>query len=109
LDADSSVAGRRQVTTGNAEVPYSRGKKGDALTVAVSCQGKGKITVAVESVHVSFPLECGAHGSSSVVNQFALSEAERSGVVSVEASPAVRWSMTIGHGAPAQAEPPDAG
>ncbi|MFH9982695.1 hypothetical protein ACH4ND_26330 [Streptomyces sp. NPDC017179] len=71
LDPEESLAGRQKVTTGNANVPYSKGKKGDALTIAVSCQGKGKITVAVRPV-------------------------------SVEASPAVHWSMTIGRGAPAQ-------
>ncbi|MFE2703230.1 hypothetical protein ACFXI6_10055 [Streptomyces mirabilis] len=109
LDPDTSLAGRQKVTVGSASVPYRKGKKGDALTIAVSCQGKGEITVAVQPVHVSFPLECGAHQASTISNQFALPGAERSGVVSVEASPAVHWAMTIGRGAPVQAEPPGAG
>lgn len=109
LDPDASLAGRQKVTTGNASIPYSKGKKGDALTIAVSCQGKGKITVAVRPVQVSFPLECGADQVSTVSNEFALSGVERSGVVSVEAFSAVRWSLTVGRGAPTEADPPGAG
>ncbi|MFB6959498.1 hypothetical protein ACFCYB_21345 [Streptomyces sp. NPDC056309] len=109
LDPGASLAGRQKVTTGNAVVPYIEGKKGDALIISVSCQGKGKITVAVKAVHVSFLLECGADQVSSVSNQVAVSGVERSGVVAVEAPPAVRWSLTVGRGAPAEAEPPDAG
>ncbi|MGW3513796.1 hypothetical protein ACWDMZ_41545, partial [Streptomyces sp. NPDC000994] len=60
-------------------------------------------------VHVSFPLECGADQVSTVSNEFALSGVERSGIVSVEASSAVRWSLTIGRGAPTEADPADAG
>ncbi|MFI1293033.1 hypothetical protein ACH4VM_32085 [Streptomyces sp. NPDC020792] len=109
LDADASLAGRQKVTTGNASISYSKGKKGDALTIAVSCQGKGKITVAVQPVQVFFPLECGADQVSTISNEFSVSGVERGGVVSVEASSAVHWSMTIGRGAPTQADSPGAG
>ncbi|MFI1508890.1 hypothetical protein [Streptomyces sp. NPDC020597] len=97
------------MTTGNAGVAYRSGKKGDALTVAVSCQGEGKITVVVRPVHVSFPYTCAASRVATFSNQVAVSGTERGGAVTVEASSAVHWSMTIGRGAPAQAEPPDAG
>ncbi|MFD4954842.1 hypothetical protein [Streptomyces sp. NPDC058451] len=103
-DPGASLAGRQKVTAGNAVVPYEKGRKGDALTVAVSCQGKGKITVAVRPVHVSFPLECDAGQVSSVSNQFVVSGVERGGVVAVEAPQAVRWSLTVGRGAPAHAD-----
>lgn len=109
LEPDTSLAGRQEVTTGNARVPYRSGKKGDALTVAVSCQGEGKITVVVRPVHASFPLQCAAPRIATISNQFAVSGAERGGAVSVEASSAVHWSMTIGRGAPAEAEPEGAG
>ncbi|MEV5011543.1 hypothetical protein [Streptomyces sp. NPDC055692] len=109
LDPGASLAGRQKVTTGNASVPYNKGKKGDALTIAASCQGEGKITVTVRPVHVSFPLECGADQVSTVSNEVALSGVERSGVVSVEASSAVRWSLTVGRGAPTEADPAGAG
>ncbi|MEU7384061.1 MULTISPECIES: hypothetical protein [unclassified Streptomyces] len=100
----ASLAGRQKVTAGNAVVPYDKGRKGDALTVAVSCQGKGRITVAVRPVHVSFPLECDAGQVSTVSNEFAVSGVERGGVVTIEAPQAVRWSLTVGRGAPTEAD-----
>jgi hypothetical protein len=109
LDPGASLAGRQKVTAGSADLPYLKGRKGDALTVAVSCQGEGRITVTVRPVHVSFPLECGADQVSTVSNEVAVSGVERSGVVSVEASSAVRWSLTVGRGAPTEADPPGAG
>ncbi|MGW1269972.1 hypothetical protein [Streptomyces sp. NPDC002491] len=96
------------MTTGDVDVPYRSGKKGDALTVAVSCQGEGKITVVVRPVHVSFPVTCAASQVATFSNQVAVSGVERAGAVSVEASSAVHWSMTVGRGAPAPAEPSDA-
>ncbi|MDQ0964512.1 hypothetical protein QFZ66_008390 [Streptomyces sp. B4I13] len=105
LESDTSLAGRQEVSTGNAVVPYRKGKKGDALTISVSCQGEGKMTVVVQPVHVSFPLACRAPQVTTITNQVAVSGAELGGAVSVEASPAVRWSMTIGRGRPAEAEP----
>ena len=109
LDPGASLAGRQKATTGNAGIPYGKGRKGDALTIAASCQGEGKITVTVRPVHVSFPLQCGADQVSTASNEVALSGVERSGVVSVEASSGVRWSLTVGRGAPTQADPPGAG
>ncbi|MFF9156091.1 hypothetical protein ACF1AB_28120 [Streptomyces sp. NPDC014846] len=108
LDDDETLAGRRQVTRGNATLAFRKGKKGDALIVAVRCQGPGTIKVAVRSVHVSFPLECLANKVSTTYNQVGIGRVDRSGVVSVEAPSAVRWSMTIGRGAPAEEESPTA-
>ncbi|MDX2593241.1 hypothetical protein PV343_13485 [Streptomyces sp. WI03-4A] len=96
------------MTTGSASFTYSKGKKGDALIVAVRCQGAGKIKVAVRSVHVTFPLECVADQVSTTYNQVGVGGVDRSGVVSVEAPSSVRWSMTIGRGEPAQEETPTA-
>ncbi|WP_235457848.1 hypothetical protein [Streptomyces olivochromogenes] len=105
---DETLVGRQKVTRGNASVAFGQGRKGDALIIAVRCQGAGKIKVAVRSVHVSFPLNCLAGEVSTTYNQVAIGGADRSGVVSVEAPSAVRWSLTIGRGAPAQEEPPRA-
>lgn len=109
LDNGEALAGRQEMTSGNAGIAYSKGKAGDALIVSVRCQGEGKIKVVVRSVRVSFPLECVADEVSTFSNQMAVTGADRDGVVSVEAPSAVRWSMTIGHGAPAQEEPPGDG
>ncbi|MBJ6636831.1 hypothetical protein H4K36_00590 [Streptomyces sp. DHE7-1] len=108
LDADETLAGRQKVTTGNASLAFSKGKKGDALIVAVRCQGAGKIKVAVRSVHIAFPLECLADQVSTTYNQVGVGGVDRSGVVSVQAPPSVRWSMTIGRGEAAQEETPTA-
>lgn len=109
LDDGETLAGRQNVTNGNAHIAFSKGKKSDALIVAVRCQGTGKIKVAVQSVHVSFPLECVANEVNTTYNQVAVTGVERSGVVSVEAPSVVRWSMTIGRGPAAQEETPGAG
>ncbi|WP_202448817.1 hypothetical protein [Streptomyces sp. SID2999] len=106
LDADETLAGRQKATTGNAEVEFAGGRKGDALIVAVRCQGKGTVKVAVRPVHVSFPLECLAEKVSTTYNQVAVSGVNRGGTVSVEAPTAVRWSVTVGRGAPAEEESP---
>ncbi|MFF4832530.1 hypothetical protein [Streptomyces sp. NPDC001315] len=106
LDDDETLAGRQSATNGNASLQFSKGRTGDALIVAVRCQGQGKIKVAVPSVHVSFPLECVAGQVSTTYNQVAVSGVDRSGTVSVTAPSAVRWSITIGRGAPAEEESP---
>ncbi|MEU5093831.1 hypothetical protein [Streptomyces sp. NPDC020996] len=109
LDDDETLAGRAGATTGNAAVEFQAGKKGDALIVAVRCQGKGEIDVALRPVHVSFPLECLAGEVSTTYHQVAVRGVDRSGVVSVVAPSTVHWSLTVGRGAPAQEEPPGAG
>ncbi|MFE7170071.1 hypothetical protein [Streptomyces sp. NPDC057616] len=109
LDPDETLAGRQKATTGNASIEFSKGKKGDALIVAVRCQGEGTIKVAVQSVHVSFPLKCLASEVSTTYNQVGVSGVDHSGVVSVEAPSTVRWSLTVGRGTPAQEESPGIG
>ncbi|MGW3497187.1 hypothetical protein [Streptomyces sp. NPDC001020] len=109
LDSAETLAGRQKETRGNASFPYGKGKKGDALIVAARCQGQGKIKVVVSSVHTSFSQKCLTGEVSTDYNQIAVTGADRSGVVSVEAPSAVRWSMTIGRGAPPEEEGPGVG
>lgn len=106
LDSTETLAGLRQKTKGNASFAFGKGQKGDALIVAVRCQGKGTMKVAVTSVNVSFPLECLADEVTTTYNQVGVSGVEHSGTVSVEAPTSVHWSMTIGRGRPATPEPP---
>ncbi|MFJ4205762.1 hypothetical protein ACIP2Y_39865 [Streptomyces sviceus] len=107
LDPDEVLAGRQQAISGNASMEFRAGKKGQALIVAVRCQGGGKMKVEVPSVHVSFPLDCVANEASTTYNQVMVTGVERSGTVSVTAPTAVRWSLTVGRGEPAQEESPD--
>jgi hypothetical protein len=44
LDDTETVAGRQGETRGGGAFEFSEGKKGDALIVAVRCQGKGDFT-----------------------------------------------------------------
>ncbi|SEE39294.1 hypothetical protein SAMN05216532_8062 [Streptomyces sp. 2231.1] len=96
------------MTSGNATLAFRTGKKGDALIVAVRCQGPGTIKATVRSVHVSFSLDCPVGQVSTTYNQVGIGRVDRGGVVSVEAPAAVRWSVTIGRGAPAEEESPTA-
>ncbi|MGX2995281.1 hypothetical protein JNUCC64_13460 [Streptomyces sp. JNUCC 64] len=77
---------------------FGAGRKGDALVVAVRCQGKGRIEVNLRPTRVGFPLECEAGAASTTYNQVGVSGAHRSGTASVEAPAGVRWSMTVGRG-----------
>ncbi|MFE4697231.1 hypothetical protein ACFRIC_09075 [Streptomyces sp. NPDC056738] len=104
LDSGETLAGHQDVTSGSASIAFSEGRKSDALIVAVNCRGTGTIKVAVQSVKVSFPLDCVADEVNTTYNEVAVKGADRAGVVSVQAPSGVRWSMTIGRGTPAQEE-----
>ncbi|MEU6317089.1 hypothetical protein [Streptomyces sp. NPDC047009] len=105
LDGDETLAGQQKVTRGSASFAFGAGKKGEALIVAVSCQGTGKIEVAVRPASASFPLECRPGEVNTIRNEVLVHGVERTGTVSVEAPSAVRWAVTIGRGEPAQVEP----
>ncbi|MEU9956043.1 hypothetical protein [Streptomyces sp. NPDC050982] len=110
LDDSESVAGSQGETRGGGTFGFDEGEKGDALIIAVQCQGKGEIRVSVKPVNVRFPLEC-VHGdagttTSTTYNQVGVAGAEKKGTVSVLAPSSVRWSMTIGRGEPERAEVP---
>ncbi|MFE7839118.1 hypothetical protein ACFU53_24625 [Streptomyces sp. NPDC057474] len=106
MDKTETVAARQGKTQGNRSIEFGEGKKGDALIVAVRCQGKGTIEVTVRPVSVSFPLECLGDEVSTTYNQVAVAGVEDKGTVSVEAPSTVRWSMTIGRGEAAAEETP---
>ncbi|MFJ3981236.1 hypothetical protein [Streptomyces fungicidicus] len=100
LDGSERMAGRQPETRGNAGFSYAKGPAGDALIVAVRCQGAGTMNVAVKTVNVSFPLQCLAGETTTTYHQVRVSGAEKPGTVSVTAPPGVHWSMTIGRGEP---------
>ncbi|MFE3637270.1 hypothetical protein [Streptomyces sp. NPDC059168] len=108
LDTGETLAGRLGVATGNASIAFGKGGKGEALILAVRCQGAGRMEIAVRPVHVAFPLKCRTGRPTTIYNQVNIGGAENGGVASVEAPSSVRWAMTIGRGAPAPEEPPTA-
>lgn len=83
--------------SGNQEIDVKGGLKSGPLSIMVNCQGKGKITVAVKPVGLSFPLECVTGEVSSTFNQLSLKRARTQGTVSVTAPSTVRWAITVGH------------
>jgi hypothetical protein len=113
LDDSETVAGRQGETRGGGTFEFGEGDKGDALIVAVRCQGKGKIEVSVKPVNVGFPLECvdgeasttTNTATSTTYNEIDVAGVEKKGTVSVLAPSSVRWSMTIGRGRPLHPRP----
>lgn len=83
--------------SGNQEIDIKGGLKSGPLAIMVNCQGKGKITVAVKPVGLSFPLECVTGEVSSTFNQLSLKRARTQGTVGVTAPSSVRWAITVGH------------
>ncbi|WP_369170515.1 hypothetical protein AB5J49_23075 [Streptomyces sp. R28] len=98
LDATETIAVEQSETRGNRSLEFGKGKKGDALIVAVRCQGEGTINVTVRPTDLFFPLECLDSEVSTIHHQVDIAGADDKGTVSVEAPTTVRWSMTIGHG-----------
>lgn len=99
LGTGERLVARQKSTSGNASIAFGKGKKGEALGIAVQCRGEGRIEVAVRSAHVSFPLDCLADEVSSTYNVMAVTGSNRAGVVSVEAPTGVRWSLAVDRGA----------
>ncbi|WP_228982706.1 hypothetical protein [Streptomyces sp. DH12] len=106
LDGTEKLAGRQQVTRGNAGFAYDSGAEGDALIVGVRCEGAGTIQVKVDAVDVVFPVECGSGKVKTLHHQVEVAGVEREGTVTVQAPSTVQWSMTVGRGEPAAQEPP---
>ncbi|WP_234439841.1 hypothetical protein [Streptomyces bicolor] len=94
-------------SSGSRSLGFGKGDEGDALIVAVRCQGKGTIKVTVRPADVNFPLECLEGEVSAIHNQFTVSGVEDKGTVSVEAPTTVRWSMTVGRGEPIPGDTPE--
>lgn len=104
LDGAETLAGRQGETRGSRTLSYDQGRKGDALIVAVRCEGEGEMKVSLKPVRVSFDLECVEGEASTTYNQLSVAGVEKAGAVSVTAPSSVRWSLTIGRGEPPQQE-----
>ncbi|MER7197021.1 hypothetical protein [Streptomyces sp. CB01635] len=104
MDQDQTLAARQGETRGSRIFSFKKGQKGDALIIAVRCQGKGELKVSVKTVHAAFPLACVDGEVSTTYNMVNMSGADKEGTVAVTAPSAVRWSMTIGRGEPPKEE-----
>lgn len=95
---------RQDGTRGSASLEFGKAKKGDGetVTIAVECEGPGRIEVVLRPMFTSFPMTCLDGEVSAEYNQFTVNGAVRAGVVSVTADPEVRWSLSVGRGDPAE-------
>ncbi|MEU2133872.1 hypothetical protein [Streptomyces sp. NPDC018352] len=79
---------------GNAELPLTKEIGAGMLAIQVNCQGKGTLNVTVDSVGLSFPLECVNEEVSSTYNEAHLKRARSKGTVQITAPSTVRWALT---------------
>lgn len=99
LEENETLVAQHAKAHGNRTVPFGSGKKkGQALIVAIRCQGKGTIDVTVRPTDVTFPLECLDSEVSTTYNLVGGSSVSQSGSVSIEAPSSIKWSMTVGRG-----------
>lgn len=90
------VVARAANVAGNRELDIKGGVGSGILSVQVHCEGKGRLTVAVEPLGVSFPFACEAGRVSAIGNEFDLKRPHTPGTVRVTASAGVRWAITVG-------------
>lgn len=93
---DGEVVAQAVNATGNREMDIRGGIKAGPMSVLVNCQGKGTLTISVQPVGLSFPLDCVDGEVSSTYNQLSLKRDRDQGTVSVTAPSRVRWALTVG-------------
>ncbi|MFI6492721.1 hypothetical protein [Streptomyces sp. NPDC050564] len=93
---DGKVVAQAANASGNRELEIRGGIKAGALSVLVNCEGQGKLTVSVQPVGLSFPLECVGGEVSSTFNQLGLKRSREQGTVNVTAPSSVHWALTVG-------------
>ncbi|WP_145827231.1 hypothetical protein [Streptomyces sp. T12] len=107
LDAGpgGSTAGRYGPAHGSAGFSYPADTRGKALTVAVSCRGRGGVEVHLTVPQADFRLACASGEPAVTYHQFALPAAHRTGSVRVTAPSGVTWAVTVGRSDPAGEDP----
>ena len=93
---DGVVVAQAANVSGNREMDLRGGLKSGTLSVLVNCQGKGKLTVLVQPVGLSFSLDCVDGEVRNTYDQLSLKRTSAHGTVSVTAPSHVRWSLTAG-------------
>ncbi|MFF7643648.1 hypothetical protein ACFZCX_25800 [Streptomyces canus] len=93
---DGKAAVQTANVRGSEELEVPGGLKAGHLAILVNCQGEGTLTVSVQPVGLSFPLECVKGEVSSIFNQMDLTNAHTYGTVKVTASSRIRWALTVG-------------
>lgn len=103
------LAGRRGPARGDGGFSYRAGPAGKALVVAVTCQGRGTIDVALPAMDAGFRFECRTDEPTLTHNQLAVEDAREPGTVKVTAPSTVTWAVTVGRGDPTAKDAPTTG
>lgn len=93
---EGEVVAQAANASGNKELQIRDGIETGEISFLVNCQGKGTLTVSVESVGLRFPLECMDAEVSSVLNQLDLKSSCEHATVKATASSQVHWALTVG-------------
>ncbi|MFI1763623.1 hypothetical protein ACH41H_16465 [Streptomyces sp. NPDC020800] len=93
---DGTVVARAADAVGNREMDLRGGLENGTLSVLVNCRGKGRLTVHVQPVGLSFPLACVDGEVRSTYNRLKLKRPRGHGTVSVTVPSTVRWALTVG-------------
>ncbi|MGY5008456.1 hypothetical protein ACWCY6_10260 [Streptomyces sp. 900105755] len=93
---EGEVVAQAANADGGREMEIKGGVGSGILSVQVNCEGKGRLTVTVEPLGVSFPFACAADRVDTIDNEFNLKRPHTPGTVRVTASAGVRWAITVG-------------
>ncbi|MEU9407905.1 hypothetical protein AB0E08_19795 [Streptomyces sp. NPDC048281] len=98
---DGEVVAQAANATGGREMDIEGGVGSGILAVLVNCEGKGRLTVAVEPLGFNFPFDCVDGRVSTIDNETNMNgggvRPHTPGTVQVTASAGVRWAITVGH------------
>jgi hypothetical protein len=73
-----------------------RVRAGEALVIAVNCQGPGRLDAEVRAVGMSFSLPCEKGTVLPALNEFQMDSSHSLGALRFTAKPDVMWSFTVG-------------
>ena len=73
-----------------------RVRAGEALVIAVNCQGPGRLDAEVRAVGMSFSLSCEKGTVLPALNEFQMDSSHSLGSLRFTAKPDVMWSFTVG-------------
>ncbi|MEU1272508.1 hypothetical protein [Streptomyces sp. NPDC005799] len=73
-----------------------RVRAGEALVIAVNCQGPGRLDAEVRAVGMSFSLPCEKDTVLPALNEFQMDSSHSLGSLRFTAKPDVMWSFTVG-------------
>lgn len=93
---EGEVLAQAADASGGREMDIRGGIRPGTLSVLVTCLGEGRLTVSVEPLGLSFPLDCVDGRVSSVLDRMDTKRGYEHGTVNVTAPAGLRWALTFG-------------